>query len=247
MFKVNVLPRNVINFLVATLLFLSGTVSANMTVYPMELNVDSSGAAQIKIASKSDDIQFVRVTTKKVINPGTPEEKEIDIESWKGEGLVATPAKFALAAGTLRVVRLVVLNAPEKESTWRVYFEGVKQLDNLLHEDNGKKNTAASAQLGVNIVWGALVHVAPKNPQIAVRIDTQKGQLINNGTQRIPLKEIGVCLTQDECQWTKELATLYPDTQRTLKSLKIKTGAKYKVRYFNWLNKTTEETDVPAV
>ena len=48
---------------------------ANMSVYPMELNVDSSGTAQIRVASKSDDIQFIRVRQKKILNPGTPQEK----------------------------------------------------------------------------------------------------------------------------------------------------------------------------
>lgn len=35
--------------------FFSEMTMANMSVYPMELNVDRSGAAQIKVASKTGD------------------------------------------------------------------------------------------------------------------------------------------------------------------------------------------------
>ena len=112
--------------------FFSEMAMANMSVYPMELNVDSSGAAQIKVASKTDDIQFIRVRQKKILNPGTAQEKEIDVASWKEGGVVVTPEKFALAAGAMRVVRLVSLTPPEKETTWRVYFEGVKQPDSII-------------------------------------------------------------------------------------------------------------------
>lgn len=36
--------------------FFSEMAMANMSVYPMELNVDRSGAAQIKVASKTDSM-----------------------------------------------------------------------------------------------------------------------------------------------------------------------------------------------
>jgi hypothetical protein len=60
-----------------SLSFFSEMTMANMSVYPMELNVDSSGAAQIKVASKTDDIQFIRVRQKKILNPGTPRKKRL--------------------------------------------------------------------------------------------------------------------------------------------------------------------------
>ncbi len=95
--------------------FFAEMTQANMSVYPMELNVDSSGTAQIRVASKSDDIQFIRVRQKKILNPGTPQEKEVEMAAWKDGGVVVTPEKFALAAGALRIVRLVSLTPPEKE------------------------------------------------------------------------------------------------------------------------------------
>ncbi|STD19034.1 Alpha-fimbriae chaperone protein [Enterobacter asburiae] len=81
--------------------FFSEMAMANMSVYPMELNMDKSGTAQIKVASKTDDIQFIRVRQKKILNPGTAQEKEIDVASWKEGGVVVTPEKFALAAGAM--------------------------------------------------------------------------------------------------------------------------------------------------
>lgn len=225
--------------------FFSEMTMANMSVYPMELNVDRSGAAQIKVASKTDDIQFIRVRQKKILNPGTAQEKEIDVASWKEGGVVVTPEKFALAAGAMRVVRLVSLTPPEKETTWRVYFEGVKQPDSIIP---GRAETqAATATLGVNVIWGALVHLAPEKSVVSLSIDPLKGTLKNSGTLRVPLKEIGMCNADASCKWIKEDATIYPDTERKLKTLTNIHSQKYKFRYFNWVNKTAEEADLPVV
>lgn len=223
------------------LFFFSCAALANMSVYPMELNVDTSGVAVIKVASKSDDIQFVRVTQKKIINPGTSQEKEVDVPSWEKGGMVVTPSKFALAAGSMRVVRLVSMTPPEKETTWRIYFEGVKQPSDFLSMKG--KDSSAEEKLGVNIIWGALVHLAPENPLISLSVNPERGEVINNGTIRIPLKEIGICQGTSSCKWVKEDATIYPGMRKTLKSLSFNGGSKYKIRYFNWLSKTSEEAE----
>ncbi|HCM7225526.1 TPA: fimbrial protein [Klebsiella aerogenes] len=225
--------------------FFAEMTQANMSVYPMELNVDSSGTAQIRVASKSDDIQFIRVRQKKILNPGTPQEKEVEMAAWKDGSVVVTPEKFALAAGALRIVRLVSLTPPEKESTWRVYFEGVKQPDSILPAASA--GTPASAKLGVNVIWGALVHLAPEKPVVSLRINPAAGTLKNDGSLRVPLNEIGACDVNDKCRWFKEDATIYPDTERKLKVLTQVRGQKYKFRYFNWINKTAEEADLPVV
>ncbi|WP_042287967.1 fimbrial protein [Citrobacter sedlakii] len=227
-----------------TLSFIPEMTMANMSVYPMELNVDQSGTAQIKVASKSDDIQFIRVTQKKILNPGTPQEKEADVAAWQQEGLVVTPDKFALAAGSVRVIRLVSLMPSSKETTWRVYFEGVKQPESLLP---GESTAAAAAKLGVNVIWGALVHLAPEENRVSLQFNPRSGEVINDGTLRVPLKEIGICQSDSQCRWIKEDATIYPDTQRPLKALSTARGHQYKFRYFNWLNKSSEEADLPVV
>ncbi|ENA0611665.1 fimbrial protein [Enterobacter bugandensis] len=232
-------------FAALSLSFFAEMTMANMSVYPMELNVDSSGAAQIKVASKTDDIQFIRVRQKKILNPGTPQEKEIDVASWKEGGIVVTPEKFALSAGAMRVVRLVSLAPPSRESTWRVYFEGVKQPDSII--PGRSEQSDATAKLGVNVIWGALVHLAPEKSVVSLSIDPLRGTLRNSGTLRVPLREIGVCHTDDSCQWLKEDATIYPDTERKLKTLAQVKGQKYKFRYFNWVKKTAEEADLPVV
>ncbi|BDS24970.1 fimbrial protein [Enterobacter asburiae] len=197
------------------------------------------------MASKSDDIQFIRVKQKKILNPGTPLEKEIDVPAWQEGGIVVTPEKFALSAGAMRVVRLVSLVPPSKESTWRIYFEGVNQPDSIALREQG--HSAALAKIGVNIIWGALVHIAPAENHISLALDRTHGSLINKGTLRVPLKEIGICDEKDKCHWLKEEATIYPETERNLKSFSQPQGIKYKFRYFNWINKTTEEAELPVV
>ena len=220
----------------------TGSASANMSIYPMCVEVGETGAAQIRVMSQSDAVQFVRVTEKQIVNPGTSQEDEVSVEGFAKNSLVITPQKLAVSAGSQRLVRLVALELPEKETTWRVYFEGVSELD-----DNA---TAASPQttstkVGISLVWGALVHVAPKKAVASLRLDTQRGLVINDGTLRMPLREVGVCNLAGACQWKKETATVYPDTELKIASLIAQPGKKYKARYYHWLKKTVEEIDLP--
>jgi hypothetical protein len=76
--------------------FFSEMAMANMSVYPMELNVDKSGAAQIKVASKTDDIQFIRVRQKKILNPGTPRKKRLMWPRGKKVALLSRPKNLPL-------------------------------------------------------------------------------------------------------------------------------------------------------
>lgn len=230
---------------VLSMTFFSEISLANMNVYPMEVNVNASGSAQITVTSKSDDIQFIRVKQKKILNPGTSQEREIDFPAWQEGGVVVTPEKFALAAGAVRVVRLVSLTPPSKESTWRVYFEGVRQPDSII--PGTQDHSSGIAKLGVNVIWGALVHLAPEKEKISLRFDPLHMTLKNEGTLRVPLKEIAVCDAKEICRWFKEDATIYPDTERKLKSFSQARGQKYKFRYFNWVNKTDGEADLPVV
>ncbi|MDX7626798.1 fimbrial protein, partial [Enterobacter bugandensis] len=78
-------------------------VLAAMSVYPMEVSVDTKGTSQIKLISKSDEVQFVKITLKKIMNPGTSSEKEVIADESNADEVAVVPAKIALAAGTERV------------------------------------------------------------------------------------------------------------------------------------------------
>lgn len=143
------------------------------------------------------------------------------------------------------MARLVVLTPPEKETTWRVYFEEVPENSfNATDEHTGNKKTA---DVGVNIIWGALVHVAPLNPAASLKIDGKTGMLVNEGTVRIPLTEVGECTADSTCVWKKEGATLYPDTRVRLRTFSFRPGHLYRARFKNWINDKNEEMSLPVI
>ncbi|WP_338501847.1 hypothetical protein VRB18_20050 [Erwinia aphidicola] len=116
--------------------------------------------------------------------------------------IIVTPQKIALAAGGERVVRIVSMTPPEKETTWRVYFEGVSETVFNAYSDE-KSQAGKAAQVGVNIIWGALVHVAPRKARASLRYIPSTGNILNDGTLRIPVTEVGVCSPGGECRWEK--------------------------------------------
>jgi len=241
--KYSLLQRT-IKCAVFVLVFFCFTSRASMMVYPMETAVDKNGAAQIKVLSQSDEVQFIKVSLKKIIDPGTPKEKEIPVDISAGESLIVTPQKLALTAGGERIVRLVSLSFPPKETTWRVYFESVSE--NIFNKINDEENQKSStADVGVSIVWGALVHVAPADTMVSLKYNPGSAELINDGTVRLPLRELAICNTAGECSWKKETSTLYPGTTIRLANVRfspekniasnITTGLKARRKKLNYL------------
>ncbi len=216
------------------------TASGAMYVYPMEVSVGLKGASQIKVISQDNDVQFIKVSLKQIFQPGTAQEKEKTSDASSVAGLIITPQKIALSPASERVVRLVSVMPPEKETTWRAYFESVNE-DNFIVQQGDLKKSTATASIGVNVVWGALIHVAPEKVQASLLFIEGSGKVLNNGTIRIPVKEVGVCDQSGQCQWIKVSATIYPDTEARLAGITFSRDKKYRIKYVNWITEKTEE------
>lgn len=231
-------------------IFFAGVISAPlhaaMYVYPMETSVGENGASQIRVISQDNEVQFVKIKLKQILSPATNKEREVDSDMSDANQLIVTPQKIALAAGGERIVRIVSVNPPQKETTWRAYFEGVNE-DAYNLNSGEDKNTAGDAQVGVSIIWGALVHVAPKKVIASVEYSPSSGKVLNTGTVRIPVKELGTCRSASDCTWEKKELTLYPDCELSIPGATFLPGKTYKIKYFNWIKNTTEVMELPAL
>lgn len=211
--------------------FMSTVTVAAMYVYPMETSLDDKGTRRLMLLSKDDDVQFVKVTLKRIENPGTPQEYEVVSDIGGDTGIAVVPSKIALAAGSERIVRIVSMLPPEKETTWRIYFESVDK-NTFSSEITGKlSNKDISTRVGVNIIWGVLLHVPPQNTLVSMKYRPGSSEIVNDGTIRLPLKEIGVCDKQDKCKWQSHVKTVYPDMHIFLKDFTFRQGEQYKFKY----------------
>ncbi|WP_429622361.1 fimbria/pilus periplasmic chaperone [Stenotrophomonas sp. AN71] len=194
----------------ATLLA-AGSASANMSVYPMSVDIGAQGeaASTIQVYSKSEETQFVKVSVKRVLQPGTAQEHEEEVNNWEGIGLVVSPPKFALPAGGSRAVRIVGMAAPKSEEVYRVYFEQVP-LPSGEAEAEGTQS-AAKTKLSVNLIWGVLVRMVPADPQVALE-RSGPSRLHNAGNIRLGLLKVGRCTGSDDasCQWQTLEKNIYP-------------------------------------
>ncbi|HGE6932757.1 TPA: fimbrial protein [Enterobacter cloacae] len=220
-------------------------VLAAMSVYPMEVSVDTKGTSQIKLISKSDEVQFVKITLKKIMNPGTSSEKEVIADESNADEVAVVPAKIALAAGTERVVRIVSLLPPKKETTWRAYFESVDERE---FNDDSVLNSSVkkSATVGVNIIWGALIHVLPITNVPALSYKIRTGEILNSGNVRMPIKEIGVCKVNGQCVWSKVIKTIYPDMINSISGVTFHPGRDYRARYMDETQNRIREVKINA-
>lgn len=221
------------------------SASAGMTVYPMETAVGETGSAQIRVMSQDEKVQFIRITVKKIIEPGTKNEKEVAADVADQSALVVTPQKLAITPGGERIVRLVSLFPPAKEATWRVYFESVPE-EVFEGQSQSTAPVQSSADVGVSVVWGALIHVAPVNPWVSLKYKPATDVIINEGTVRVPIKEIAVCASGHNCVWGTRKTTIYPGTQVHLPKMVWAADKSYRIKYFDWIKNANQEIELPA-
>jgi len=72
-----------LGFLLLSFLLIFHPAWCAMSVYPMEASVTNSGSAQIEVESKSNDVQFVRVTVKKSLTQVPNRKKKFLFAVWK--------------------------------------------------------------------------------------------------------------------------------------------------------------------
>ncbi|WP_396015047.1 hypothetical protein [Escherichia coli] len=194
---------------------------ANFMVYPMSTNLQGDGSSLIRIYSKSGDILYVKTRVVKIINPGSPDEKEVNVPGWAEGGIVVSPAKIIVPAGGNRAVRLVSLSHPEQETLYRVYFEGVPSANDL-SGDIASSTDKKKASVSLNIIFGVLVRVLPKVEHIQLNvIRGSKGEisLRNDGNVRVGITGIDLCPTEknsDNCVHHSYARSLYPEQQTSV-------------------------------
>lgn len=216
---------------------------ANMTIYPMAVGLDAKGEGSVRIFSKSNDVQFVKTTLKRINDPGTPQEKEVGVMGGTDKGLVIMPPKFAVPGGASKTVRFVAMEPVNKEVMYRVLFEGVPAIEDTPLPQENKQVTSA---VNVNLVWGILVTVPPATPIIRLVLSPDNRLLLNQGTQRVKITDIGLCHAnkpEKECTWKKENRNIFPD-----KTYSLPVSAGYKkviIKYYDWIKKSNSQQALP--
>jgi P pilus assembly chaperone PapD len=197
---------NLIKLLSLSGLLFCATSMANMTVYPVVAEIKGgSEATTIQVTSRTGSIQYIRTLVKRVDNPATPQETEVPVKNM--EGLVVSPEKLALSGGSIRTVRLIGLDTPEKETVYRVYFESVPSPDD-------SATTSSGSTVGINLVWGVLVRLLPLHPDYRIELSPDGAQILNVGNSRLHIQKISGC--ESGCPWQNIDRNIYPGQQLTL-------------------------------
>ncbi|WP_170998712.1 fimbria/pilus periplasmic chaperone, partial [Escherichia coli] len=197
-------------------------------VYPMAVSINSQGEGNVRVISKSNEVQYIKATVFRIDNPSTPQEQEVEIKSGDATHLVVMPPKFALPAGSSKTVRFVAMEPEQKEKNYRVKFEAVPSIDDVATD---KKDL--SMQLTVNLIWGIVVSVPPQNPVIALKVNS-RSELLNEGNQRVKILTVDYC-NSVSCKTQTVNKNLFPGQVRTLDS--ISGYNKIVVKYNNWITK----------
>lgn len=195
-------------YLIPIALLLAVPAHANLTVHPMRAAVDGKRATQIRIYSQSTQPQYIQATLRRIVDPAGAEENEVEMEPSEA-AIAVTPGKFALAGGGNRLIRVIPLQPVLQETAYRVYFEGVRGPE----ETSAPEAEGAQANIGVNLVWGALVNVLPRDGTVLPAV--HGSTLRNDGTLRLGITSIADCVG-NRCTAHDVSRSLYPGSSLQL-------------------------------
>ncbi|VWC47155.1 fimbrial protein TcfA [Burkholderia lata] len=207
--------------LLATVLSVLSTDGiANMLVYPMSTTIgrDGGSTAQLRVYSKSEATQYVKVGIKRVVDPATPHEHEVAVSRVGSDAVTVSPSKFVLAAGGSRLVRVIPLGTPHKEALYRVYLQPVPApAEEAAAASDTQGNLAG--QVDFSLIWAPLIHIMPKVSDPALSVS--HGRLVNTGNVRVGVLETGECRLEEDassCRWNKVERSVYPDQHIEIKN-----------------------------
>jgi P pilus assembly chaperone PapD len=178
----------------------------------------------------------MQVDIRRVVNPGTPAEKEIPVSAGLSTGLVVTPARFALAAGATQQLRIVNLYPVQTEGSYRVYIRSKNGEipDQTLALSNAKGQTIKDS-VGINLIWGVVVNLSPSKPVVSLQLDKNSFVLRNRGNMHARINRVGMC-NGKECQWTEIEKNIYPDAVLDLTSEGKNHAGTMKIEFTNPIN-----------
>ena len=196
---------------------LSLPVSANVSVSPIAsvIGGEQPPVSVIRVASQSPHTQYVEVSVRRLVDPATETEDEVPVDIADGDGLIASPARFVLAGGATRLVRVVALSRPAQETVYRVYFRPISAAEDTPVDDAPGEFTP---DLQVSFVWGALVRVAPARAASGIARTEDNARLKNTGNVRLQVDAVGHCTgaTDATCQWHDVARSVYPGLTHAL-------------------------------
>ena len=198
---------------------------ANMSVYPMAVDMNDQGESSVRVISRTSDVQYVKTSILNITSIGTGQEKETEIKNGDPTAIVVMPPKFALPAGATKMVRLVAMEPVQEEATYRT------------------KDT--KSQLTINLIWGVLVSVPPENPQLKMSL-LADGKITNIGNQRFKILKTGLCKksqSDKDCVWQDVDKNIYPRASYAPKN--ILNYDRIVVQYWNWIDKSKHSQDFP--
>lgn len=220
------------------LILVSAPCWSNIEVSPMNAIVPPQGVTLVTVTSKAAGVRFIQTSVKQVLSPATKQENEVAENMSSIENIFVSPSKFVLAAGQSHNIRLVTMNLPATEKVYRLYIESLPAKDGEAKVDTDKLKT----EVGIDLVWGVVVHVPPSNPVIRLTFDSATHQIINDGNFHLKISRVGYCTdsnNDDTCRWFKTNKNLYPSQKLALPE--NHQSGKIKVDYYNEYKNSSAE------
>lgn len=220
--------------LISAMLFAAVSARAEFIISNAILEFQPGGQAQkdIEIISRSKDNDYVVTEVSEIINPGTPNQSERPLENPEESGLLVTPDKVVLSAGSRRVLRFVSMKEPGEHE--RIYYVTVKPVIPGLNQNN---------KLGLKVLVGYRVMVIVRPAITKADFSAQRtGKTLNfrnTGNTNLLLQQGRQCASAKDCR-PLAVERIHAGQSKTL-MLQMDAPASYTI----WDGQNTTETQFP--
>lgn len=143
----------------ASLMSLSSLALADgqLMVMPARSTVEGQQTRTVQVSNLGDKPLYLKVDLVRIDNPGETPERKTAIGDIALPEMMANPAKLTLGPGQKRDISLVALNAPARETLYRLYIVPVSSIKVV----GGETSDKITAPLTFGVAYGVVVHHLP--------------------------------------------------------------------------------------
>ena len=163
--------RKAIYFFICFLWVISTDVSAGISLSQAIVHFEEDGkrSEDVEVFNQGDETVYIRVEANVIENPGLENENRTLVRDPKKSGLLVTPQRLIIPAGTRKRLRFVRLNKPEQLSQDAVY--------RVLVKPEVGEVSAQQTAVKIIVAYEVLVLSQPKNAKINVQHKVNDGWL----------------------------------------------------------------------
>ena len=167
--------------------------SSEIGVSPLRVNfTPTSKYKDVKVSNIGKSKAYVKVTSFKVLNPGTKDSKQVVMKNPAKFGLITSPRKLVILPGTAKVIRLVpTIRNNKQDLVYNVQIMPVEP--HLMADKHAKKDVVGGIRVVIGYDVGVVFRPAHAHAKLSANRHGKHVTIHNSGNTNVILTQGKQC------------------------------------------------------